>query len=83
MTELFSNRPLKYFLCCRHLALAGPEAVQGPEAAARGLRGGRAPLRLGEDRRPSLWDVLHRPCQQEDAVREPCAGGQGCQSVRW
>ena len=68
--------------CCRNLPLAGPQTVQGPEAAARGLRGGRAALRVGEDRRPPLRDLLHRPRQQEDSVRESCAGRQGSQSIR-
>ena len=57
--------------------MAGPEVVEGTEAAAGGLRRGRAPLRLGADRRPSLRDLLHRPRQQADTVREPSAGGKG------
>ena len=57
----------------RYVALAGPAALQVPEALARGVPGRRAALRLGEDRRQPLRHVLHRPREQAHPVREPRA----------
>ena len=58
------NNPFKIPLF-RNLSLAGPPVIAGAEAAAGGLRGQRAPLRLGADRRPALRHLLYRPRQQE------------------
>ena len=70
-----------YYTFFRDVSLAGPEAVSRPEAEAGGLRGGRAALRVGADRRPALRDLLHRPRQPAHAVREPRPCGQGRQPV--